>query len=130
MINGCICLTLGLLVQSTARAEPYEKYGCEREHFLGRAVSQDDMQIAHWITSKRPHFEGGCHFVDGHKIRLGDIALWSDKTIADKGVWVYHGRGNNCSEHQLLIFNEQTHTVMILDALVMAADTYECTPVE
>src|SRR5712691_5418282 len=108
--NFSVALVIfGVLAPSAVLANPYEKYSCGRDHFLGRAVDHDNVQIAYWIASARPHFEGGCHFVDGRKIRLGDIALWSNKEIADKGIWVYHGRGNNCSDHQLLIFDEHAY---------------------
>jgi|SRR6516164_8919026 len=71
------------LSYSSQAGELVEKYSCERGYFLDRYVSNDGVQDVHWshdigvISGQEMRAGGG--FMQGHKIRLGDLALWLDR---------------------------------------------------
>lgn len=115
---------------SSSLAVTYEKYYCDKGHFLDRSVADDGTQSVHWSrdvdlqSGQKARAGGG--YVKGHKIRLGDLALWLDKEIPEKGVWIYRGIGNSITQPAILIFNEHTKLVGIVNVSTMNSDVYRC----
>lgn len=70
--------------------------------------------------------KAGGGYMDGNKIRLGNLALWKDRSVAEKGVWVYQGIGNSVTEQELLIFNEHTKKIAVINVQEMSSNTYQC----
>ena len=72
---------------------------------------------------------GRCGFVNGHEIALTAINLYPNRgEMASKDVRIYHGIGDHCSQGQLLIFNDQTQRVMILNVFDYSFEQYACLP--
>jgi hypothetical protein len=123
-------LILAAIPFSSIQAAVFEKYGCERGYFLDRWIGDNDKQDAHWSHNVELQSGGlvraGGGYMDGHKIRLGDLAMWSDRTVPEKGVWIYQGIGNSVTQLRILIFNEHTKKVLIVDVGAMTSDAYQC----
>jgi hypothetical protein len=111
-------------------AAPLEKYSCENGYFLDRWIGSDGVQGAHWSreielkTGEKVRAGGG--YMKGHKIRLGDLALWLDREIPERGVWIFRGTGNSVTQMSILILNEHTQKVAIVNVGTMSSDIYQC----
>ena len=77
-----LALLLFVGLSSSLCAPPYEKYTCDRGYFLDRSISSDGTQSVHWShninLSAGTKSRAGGGYMKGHKIRLGDLALWLD----------------------------------------------------
>jgi len=121
-------LIVGLSCASFA-AEPFEKYSCETGYFLNRWIGSDGVQTVSWfreIESMGQKMKVGFGYMKGHKIRLGDLALWGDRQVAERGVWIFQGIGNSITEMEILILNEHNKKVGIVDVGTMKSDVYQC----
>ena len=125
-------LFTALLAACSAHAYAIEEaIPCEQDRSLRLwdANDRDGRQErrAAWstvVTAKR--IRASCYFSEGHRIRLGDLAWWRDPATAEKGVWVFRGIGNHCSQNQLLVYNEKTGIVLILNVIDMKSSEYQC----
>ena len=46
--------------------------------------------------------------------------------LANKGISIYRGLGDACSDNQLLIFNEQTNKAMLIQNYDFSTNIFEC----
>jgi hypothetical protein len=105
------------------------EYSCDEDRFFVQHGDRDGKPSASWghvIDSGGKKVRVSCGFVDGRTVRLGDMALFPDRSKAESFVWVYRGIGNSCSQVELLIFNEATRQLSILNVSTMQKSTYRC----
>ena len=90
-------------------------------------LGSDQKFGASWGEEFRKGQYASCGFTDGRKFLLTDMNLFVDRsTVVDKSVVVYRGIGNHCSEGKLLIFNDRTKLVMILNVHDLTTEKYQC----
>jgi hypothetical protein len=128
---GSAVLIGALLVAYSTRAYAIEEVmpcGKDGSLRLWDANDSSGRQVrgAEWYFTTAGHFDYGCGFYEVGRISLGDLALWSDPRTAAKGVWVFRGVGDHCSQNQLLIYNESTRKVVILNSSDMSSVVYQC----
>ena len=58
---------------------------------------------------------------------LKKLNWWIDGEPLNRGVWVYRGLANTCSQGSLLIFNERANSVLIVNVSDFSSIKYECT---
>ena len=91
------------------------------------ALGSDQKFGASWGEEFRIGQYASCGFTDGRKLLLTDSNLFVDRSaVVDKSVVVYRGIGNHCSEGELLIFNDRTKLVMILNVHDLTTEKYQC----
>jgi hypothetical protein len=115
---------------ASANADTLGRFLCEGNNLLERPEIIGNESSARWIHIRNKDSLSGSHrlYRAGHRIRLGDIALWIDPKIAEKAVWVYRGMANTVSQDQLLIFNEKTERVFIIYFETGKSDGFQCSP--
>lgn len=130
-------LLIGLIVASFSVptfAEEQRDYNCSQSnpifihnYRLRRYVANDGKSGASWGEEYERGKYASCGFVDGHKIKLTDLNLWENReAVADKNTWVYRGIGNSCSQGHLLMFNERTLSLLIVDVGTFVSTKYMC----
>jgi hypothetical protein len=120
--KALFALTLSQLVLQPAYAD--SKFSCSDSHILN-LYSRDEESRASWgiVLSEGV---ASCSFWAGHRYKHSDMGMFPSQ-LANKGIWIYRGLGNACSEGQLLIFNEQTNKVMIIRNYDFSTSIFECT---
>src|SRR5260370_15139662 len=111
-----------MLVPCAALGDEKREYQCSEEkpvfveHYrLTQYIGSDGSAHALWGREYREGQFAYCGFAEGHRFRLTDLNMWANReSVVDKGVWVYRGTGNACSEGHLLVFNERTTSVLVL----------------
>jgi hypothetical protein len=86
----------------------------------------DQKPRALW-GQKSPNGFFYCGFSEGAKINLRDLSGFVGNLERDSQmVSVYRGRSDSCSQGKLLIFNERTGAVAILDVQDFSSQKYQC----
>ena len=68
-----------------------------------------------------------CGYPEGYKLLLKDLSGYVGNLERDlQTVSVYRGRSDTCSQGKLLIFNNRTNSVAILDIQAFTSQTYTC----
>ena len=120
---------LVLLVFSVLYAFADEKFSCSDGRWLSTYTS-DGENRASWGTvfqSDGKKVRVSCGFWDGHEFMLKKLNWWIDGEPLNRGVWVYRGLANTCSQGSLLIFNERASSVLIVNVSDFSSIKYECT---
>lgn len=92
-------------------------------------ISDDRKVHALWGQKLNDGHFASCGFIEDHKIRLIDINWFVNnrEAVIDKSISIYKGHSNTCSEGKLLIFNDRTNLVMILNVHDFSTEKYQCT---
>ena len=95
---------------------------------LTQYVSDDQKVHALWGQKYKDDHFFYCGFTEDHKIRLTDLNWFvkNREAVVDKSISIYKGRSNTCSEGKLLIFNDRTNLVMILNVHDFTTEKYQC----
>ena len=114
-------LTLSQLALQPAYADQH--FSCSDRHIL-TLYSRDEEKRASWgiVLSEGV---ASCSFWEGHRYKNSDMGMLPSE-LANKGIWIFRGLGNACSEDQLLIFNEQTNKVMLIHNYDFSTNIFEC----
>jgi hypothetical protein len=105
-----------------------QMFSCSEQHRL-TLYNRDAENRAFWGQVLSNQIVASCGFSEGHRYKNSDMGMFPSE-LAKKGLWIYRGVGNACSEGQLLIFNGQTNKVMILRNYEFSSDIFQCTEVD
>ena len=117
-----------LATVSTSCASADAEFGCTEGRWLKFYTSNGDHRAA-WGTTlniAEKKVRASCGYSAGYEFKLRKLNLWTDGEPADRGVWVYRGLGNTCSEGTLLIFNERTASVLVVKTSDFVSTSYKC----
>jgi hypothetical protein len=119
---------LGSLFLSGIICSANEDFSCSDAHYLSR-YTRDREDRASWGTvfqSQGKEVRASCSFWEGHKFALKKLNWWIDGEPLDPAVWVYRGLANTCSQGSLLIFNERTSSVLIVNVSDFSLKEHKC----
>jgi hypothetical protein len=101
-----------------------QQFSCSDKHLLTLHRS-DGQNGARWGKVLSNGGVANCSFWEGHRFKNSDMGMFPS-AVASKGIWIYRGLGNACSDNQLLIFSEQTNKVMIIRNYDFSTSIFEC----
>jgi hypothetical protein len=128
-----IAVSLSIAASLTQSWRP--AFGVEHKREILCSEGNDKL-TEYFDSDQKPHALWGqkgpsgffyCGFPEGVKMRLKDLSGFVGNPESDsQAVSVYRGLSNSCSQGKLLIFNERTSAVVILEVQDFTSRKYQC----
>jgi len=128
------CLLSLVALPLSAEENDRKEFNCsatddsnKKAYRLTQYAGDKGVQNATWGTEYEAGKFASCGFTEGHKFKLTDMNLFSDRSaVVGKNMATYRGIGNHCSEGQLLLFNERSNIVVILNVHSAVSLKFQC----